>query len=94
MYKVSPRREEEKYTMYKVSSRREEGYPAQEKSLCWRGLAVRANRYPAKRHGLQARASEPKSRNPSSLRGGTTKQSQCASEIASFLAMTVLIHSS
>jgi hypothetical protein len=25
---------------------------------CWRGLAVRAGRYPAKRHGLQARASE------------------------------------
>jgi hypothetical protein len=24
----------------------------------WRGLAVRADRYPAKRHGLQAHASE------------------------------------
>jgi hypothetical protein len=28
--------------------------------LRWRGLAVRADRYPAKRHGLQVRASEVK----------------------------------
>jgi hypothetical protein len=28
----------------------------------WRGLAVRADRYPAKRHGLQARASKERRR--------------------------------